>query len=105
MTSIVFHPKAEAELRAAVHYYNDCQAGLGLDFAGEVHRSLQHILAFPNAWTRLSRNTQRYLINRFPYGIIYSATKRDILIVAVMHLNRKPRSWTRRTPGRSANSS
>ena len=104
MTTIAFHPKAETELRAAVRYYNDCQEGLGLDFAGEVHRSLQHILAFPKAWARLSRDTRRCLINRFPYGIVYSADRSSILVVAIMHLNRKPRSWTRRVAGRSADS-
>jgi hypothetical protein len=34
-----FHPMAERELNEAIDYYNECQDGLGLEFAREIHNS------------------------------------------------------------------
>ena len=42
-----FHPDAEKELNEAIDYYNDCQDGLGLEFAKEVRSIIQNILLFP----------------------------------------------------------
>ena len=92
-----FHPEAKAELNEAVDYYNGCQADLGLDFAREVDTAIQNILAYPEAWTPLSKRTRRCLVHRFPYGVIYQITGETILIVAIMQLNRKPGYWKGRT--------
>ena len=88
-----FHLAAEQELNGAVDYYNGCQNGLGLQFAKEVYAAIRNILAFPRAWTPLSRNTRRCLVNRFPCGVIYQIEDEQIIIIAVMHLNRKPGYW------------
>jgi len=93
-----FHPEAEKELAAALEYFDQCQDGLGLEFASEVHRSVDHILAFPKAWAPLSKSTRRCLVNRFPYAVIYSSVGGRPLILAVMHLNRKPQYWRHRQP-------
>jgi hypothetical protein len=91
-----FHPDAEIELNQAVDYYNDCQPSLGWDFSREVYISIQNIIAYPEAWTPLSKNTRRCLVNRFPFGVIYQITKNEILIIAIMQLNRKPGYWHKR---------
>jgi hypothetical protein len=88
-----FHPAAERELNEAVDYYNESQRGLGLGFAKEIHRTIQNILSFPDAWAPLSAHTRRCLTNRFPYGVIYQITDKEIFIIAVMHLNKKPGYW------------
>jgi plasmid stabilization system protein ParE len=92
-----FHPEAKVELNEAVDYYNGCQPDLGLDFAREVYSAIQNILAYPEAWTPLSKNTRRCLVHRFPYGVIYQIAGGGILIVAVMQLNRRPGYWKDRT--------
>ncbi|OFZ55541.1 MAG: plasmid stabilization protein [Bdellovibrionales bacterium RIFOXYB2_FULL_36_6] len=91
-----FHPDAEKELNEAVDYYNECQNGLGLEFAKEVYLAIQNILSFPHAWAQLSSNTRRCLTNRFPYGVIYQVTDKEVFIIAVMHLNREPNYWKKR---------
>ena len=94
-----FHPAAEKELADAVDYYNDCQSGLGLEFAKEIYRTIQNILLLPDAWAPLSENTRRCLTSRFPYGVIYQATDKEIFLIAVMQLNRKPDYWKGRVKG------
>lgn len=91
-----FHPEAEKELYEAIDYYNECQDGLGLEFAKEVYSIIQNILSFPQAWAPFSANTRRCLTNRFPYGIIYNITADEIFIIAVMPLQRKPGYWKNR---------
>ena len=89
-----FHPEAEEELNLAVDYYDQCQVNLGRDFAEEVYRAIQNILIFPDAWASLSKNTRRCLVNRYPFGIIYQKKNaNEVLIVAIMQLNRKPGYW------------
>ncbi len=57
-----FHPGAEAELNDAVDYYDECQEGLGLEFAREVYAAIESICEFPLAWASLSKNTRRRLL-------------------------------------------
>jgi plasmid stabilization system protein ParE len=88
-----FHPLARKELDEAIDYYNECQDGLGVEFAREVYKTIQIILQFPKAWSPFSKNTRRCLTNRFPYGIIYQILEAEVIIVAVMQLNKKPYYW------------
>jgi hypothetical protein len=36
-------------------------------------------------------------MNRFPYGIIYVASDKEVLIIAVAHLHQAPEYWRART--------
>ena len=40
--SFAFHPEAEDEFKYAIAYYENCDAGLGLDFAREVFVTIQN---------------------------------------------------------------
>lgn len=88
-----FHPTAKIELNRAIDYYQECKPGLGLEFSKEVYSTIQRIRQYPNAWYRFTKNTRRCLTNRFPFGIIYQILSDEILIIAVMHLNREPTYW------------
>ena len=91
-----FHPKAETELNNSIDYYEECKINLGLEFANEVYRTIQRVLDFPNAWQILDDDIRRCLTNRFPFGIIYYQKDNEIIILAVMQLNRKHNYWINR---------
>lgn len=91
-----FHPEAENELNDSIDYYEECKTNLGLEFASEVYQTIQRILTFPTAWQKLDSDIRRCLINRFPFGIIYYQRNNEIIILAVMQLNRKPNYWKNR---------
>ncbi|NIM18536.1 MAG: type II toxin-antitoxin system RelE/ParE family toxin [Candidatus Aminicenantes bacterium] len=88
-----FHPEAKKELVEAINYYNKCGTGLGYIFMDEVQATIDRILQFPKAWSKLTKNTRRCITRRFPYGVIYQEREDDILIISIMHMNRKPGYW------------
>lgn len=91
-----FLAEAEAELDHAVADYEAHAPGLGKEFAAEVRQALSRIQDHPEAWQRLGRRVRRCLLHRFPYGLIYAPLPNEIVIVAVMHLHRKPGYWRNR---------
>lgn len=91
-----FHPNARQELADAVAYYDSINRDLGNAFLDEVERTLEQIANYPAAWAKLSANTRRCRTVGFPYGIVYQVKGQQILIVAVMHLQRQPNYWTER---------
>ena len=74
-----FHPEAEAELSEAIEYYENREPGLGYDFSIEVFAAIQNIILYPTAWPVLEEEARRCLINRFPYGIVYSIEQNEII--------------------------
>lgn len=90
---IKFLAPAEAELLAAIAYYNTQSEGLGYECAAEVKRTIERIIQYPEAWFQLSKRTRRCRTNRFPYGVIYQVKNNTVIIVAVMHLSRHPQAW------------
>lgn len=93
-----FHPEAEQELLQAASYYENCRPGLGMEFSHEVYLAITRIIQFPDSYAVFSKNTRRCILNRFPFGILYSTRKDDgiIIILAVMNLHRKPDRWNNR---------
>ena len=88
-----FHPEAEEEFRAAIDYYEDREAGLGYAFSLEVFTAIQNIITQPSAWPVMEDDVRRCLVNRFPFGVLYSLEPTGVFVVAVMHQRRQPDYW------------
>jgi plasmid stabilization system protein ParE len=88
-----FLEPAQIELEEEVRYLNEQQVTLGYEFANEVAATINRILRYPEAWTKLSKRTRRCRTKRFPYGVIYQIRGDKILVVAISHLRRKPFYW------------
>jgi len=97
MYRLQFLLAAEQEFIETVKYYNSQSEGLGFEFAAEVKHTIDRIIQYPLAWHKLSERTHRCRTNRFPYGVIYQTRKDCIMIIAIMHLHRKPETWQLRT--------
>lgn len=91
-----FHPEAKEELFEAINYFEECRSGLGLEFSKEVFSAIQRIIHFPSAWSKFSESTRRCLTNRFPFGVIYQIIEDEVIIIAIMQLNREPDYWKKR---------
>jgi hypothetical protein len=91
-----FHPDAQAEFDKAVEYYEQLQPGLDIEFAEEIYATITRIIQYPDAWSALSKNSRRCLVNRFPDGVVYQVKSRNLRIIAVAHLHRWPGYWKER---------
>ena len=96
-----FHPEARLEYREAAVFYEARRSGLGAAFTLEVEAAIQRILEAPQRWRVIEQDVRRCLTHTFPYGILYTVEPESILIVAVMHLRRKPGYWQTRLAGAS----
>ncbi|MCH7958899.1 MAG: type II toxin-antitoxin system RelE/ParE family toxin [Candidatus Hydrogenedentes bacterium] len=96
--NFLLHPEAEAELFGAIEWYEAQEPGLGRAFAVEVAAGLLRIVEFPEAWPILDGDIHRCLLNRFPFGLLYSIDQDTAIILAVMHLHREPGYWRSRQP-------
>jgi toxin ParE2 len=84
---------AEADLIAAVTYYDGQRPGLGDCFLDEAEAAAGRIASFPHAWHKISANTRRCRLHRFPYGLIYRVKGDVVVVVAVAHLHSEPKQW------------
>lgn len=91
-----FHPEAESEFNDSITYYDSQKEDLGMEFTEEVDSTIQRILQYPFAWTKITRACRRCLTKRFPFGVIYSIKEDIIYIIAIMPLSRKPGYWENR---------
>ena len=95
--TLKFHSEARIEFFETAEYYEEQVVGLGDDFIDEVEKVLDVIEQYPLSGTKITANERRFLVTRFPYGIIYSVAEDLITIFAVMDLRRKPGYWKSRT--------
>jgi len=91
--TVEFLAPVKVELADAIEYYDAQESGLGFRFAQEVKRTLERILQFPEAWSPISKRTRRCQTNKYPYALIYQIRGEVLLIIAVMHVRREPRTW------------
>ena len=49
-----------------------------------------------NVVRRGSKNTRRWLVRSFPFGVIYKVGESEVLIVAVAHQRKRPEYWAGR---------
>ena len=93
---LLLDPAAKAELSQAALYYEDSRHGLGEEFLVAVEAAFDQIRKHPTIWRILKGRFRRYLVQQFPYGVIYAVEGRTIYVAAVMHLKRKPGYWASR---------
>lgn len=90
---VIFNELAERELNEAIQYFEHEQAGLGLTFLNEIRRCTAAVAEHPRAGATIRGRIRRRLCQRFPYGLLYTATDAEIRILAVMNLRRRPGYW------------
>jgi toxin ParE1/3/4 len=96
MTHIVFLVPAEEEMLEAAEYYESQRRGLGRTFLAEVQRTVDRIVENPRLGQAVRQGIRRRLLRRFPFGILYQVDPEEIVIIAVMHLRRRPGYWSDR---------
>lgn len=88
-----FHPDANTEVLAAHDRYFEVRPELAEDFEAELERSRLVIGRAPQTWPVYLNGTQRYLMKRFPFFVVFRVANTRIEIIAVAHERQRPGYW------------
>jgi toxin ParE1/3/4 len=91
-----FLSAAIAEVAAAAQFYDEQQEHLGKRFVCAVEEGAERIKVDPFLYPVVEGELRRCLIRTFPFCILFRATENSAVIVALMHLRRKPGYWKKR---------
>lgn len=80
----------------AARYYEIQASGLGSDFLDKIDAAIFDISRNPERWPIIRCNVRRRLVHRFPFALLYRADANEIVILATMHLRRRPDYWVGR---------
>ncbi len=94
--SFRFLAPAQQELLEAASYYSAISTELGTRFEQAVAIAVRGAVAHPERGAPRSKNTRRWLVKGFPFGVIYREDGREVLVVAVAHQRKQPEYWSHR---------
>jgi toxin ParE1/3/4 len=90
------HPTALAELKSAVAWYRERNHIAALNFAAELDRAIDLVIASPGRWPRGEHGTRKFVLQRFPFAIVYREKETVVQVLAVAHGHRRPGYWRNR---------
>lgn len=90
---IEFHPDVTTDIHIAYKWYNSQLQGLGDRLLDELEDGYTAIQNFPDTWANFQHGFKRFILNKFPFSIVYKVSNKKIYVVVVMHNSRKPEYW------------
>ena len=93
---IFVRDEAQADIREAAKWYEDREPGLGISFIRELRLSLQHITNNPLMFPVIEHEVRRAVLHKFPYSTYFIEKPDAVVIIAVLHQQRRPRPWKSR---------
>ena len=94
--ALEIHPAALAESKLAVAWYLERSETAALRFAAELDHVIDQIVEFPHRWPAAELGTQRFVMQRFPFAIVYREKERVVQVLAIAHGHRRPGYWKTR---------
>lgn len=72
--------------------------GLGIEFLSAVREAVRLVTQNPGAWqaSEHTREVRRFVMDRFPFTIVYTELADEIFIIAIAHASREPGYWRTR---------
>jgi plasmid stabilization system protein ParE len=95
--SVRIREEAEVDLSDAAIWYEQQRVGLGQTFLDQALSVMASLPENPDQYPVVHDRVRRALLDRFPFGVYYRVESEFILIYAVMHARRHPRTWQSRT--------
>lgn len=88
-----FHHEAEEEYADAAEYYAGIEPELGGRFYDEIERLIRDVRQNPERFRLFDAPIRRHFSDVFPYAVLYVDQPERVLIIAVMHMKRRPGYW------------
>jgi plasmid stabilization system protein ParE len=93
---LIFLTLARDELAETKRFYNRQQQGLGESFKREAEAAAKLIQERPLSWQVEVEPVRRFILDRFPYKMLYIIRAEQIVVIAVAHQHRQPDYWVDR---------
>ncbi|MBF0103523.1 MAG: type II toxin-antitoxin system RelE/ParE family toxin [Desulfobacterales bacterium] len=93
---INIHELAVKEFDDAIEWYENQSTGLGKRFKKSVINQIRKIKGNPDWFLMETDNIYKAYIPKFPYKILFTSNKDEIVIWAIAHMHRKPWYWQSR---------
>lgn len=87
---------AQEELREAVEFYGMRRTGLGRSFLDEVKRGYAQLKRDPLIGSPVEHDERKYVLQRYPYNLIYRIEEDTVVILALAHHSRNYGYWRTR---------
>lgn len=87
--------RAELDLVAGFHFYEDQKIGLGSYFLANLFSDIESLRIFGGIHRQACKGYYRLLSGRFPFAIFYKVRGKVVYIHAVLDCRRDP-AWIRR---------
>lgn len=88
-----FHEDASEEYDAAFDWYLAHSEDAARRFDAEVNRAIALIVETPQRWPAYLYGSRRFVLQRFPFSVVYLDEPESPRVVAVAHGKRKPGYW------------
>jgi plasmid stabilization system protein ParE len=93
---VIFHQEADQELEEATAWYRARSDLAAQAFALEIDHAIRSISEAPLRWPQARRGERRFVLDRFPYTVLYRVKGDHAFITAVAHQSRRPGYWRHR---------
>ncbi len=90
------HPAALAELKAALAWYLERSETAALKFVAELDRAIDLVIESPGRWPSGEHATRKFVLQRFPFAIIYREEETVVQVLAIAYGHRRPGYWKER---------
>ncbi|MDF1881925.1 type II toxin-antitoxin system RelE/ParE family toxin [Sulfurimonas sp. MAG313] len=90
------HSLAENDLKIGLKYYHEISPKLGKRFLSNIDKQFHNILKSPNTYKYETKTTQKVIMKKFPYIIIYEQYEDIIMILAIFHTKQNPNKLDKR---------
>ncbi|MGO9085855.1 MAG: type II toxin-antitoxin system RelE/ParE family toxin [Candidatus Sulfotelmatobacter sp.] len=90
------HPAALAELKSAVAWYQQRSQTAALNFVAELDRAIDLVIESPRRWPSGEHGTRKFVLQRYPFAVIYREKETVVQVLAIAHGRRRPAYWNER---------
>jgi plasmid stabilization system protein ParE len=91
-----FHPEAKEDFRDALRWYRARSAIASTEFRKTVSGAIRSVAQSSQLCPKYLYGTRRFVIQRFPFSVVYLDDPDLVTIIAVAHSKRKPGYWKHR---------
>jgi plasmid stabilization system protein ParE len=93
---VEFHEEASLEYEAAFEWYFERSTSVASRFAAELDRAIGMIAESPQRWPASTHGTRKFLLQRFPFAVVYRELPSIVQVLAIAHGHRRPGYWKER---------